>query len=57
MTDHELCNDIIEALRYQVMRQNEEINSYREWIRKIAKDTPHKWLKEEASERLQARKG
>lgn len=42
----------IEALRYQVMRQNKEINRYRAWIRKTANDSPHQWYKDEAWEIL-----
>lgn len=59
MTDHEFCNDIIEALRYQVMRQNEEINhlvnrlrKMDNWIRNTANDSPHQWYKDEAREIL-----
>lgn len=51
MTDRELCNDIIEALRHQVMLQNEEINEYRVWIRKLGV-TPHDWLRKEIKEIL-----
>ena len=47
MTDHELCYDIIEALRHQVMQQNEEINRYRVWIRGL-----EKWLQGEIREIL-----
>lgn len=48
----ELDKDIIQALRYQVMIQNQEIAKYRAWIRRIGKDTPHQWVRDEAKEVL-----
>ena len=59
MTDHDLCNDIIEGFREQVMEQRSEIAEKDHklrvrdnWIRKIADTTPHSWVREEAKELL-----
>lgn len=52
MTDHELCNDIIEALRHQAVLSNNRIIRLETWVRKLVDTSPHAWVREEGKELL-----